>query len=140
LRLLTVASVSFWGLSDFSGGLAEEQRTDTERLGGTWIFDTAATRETNEVSRLWTSKVVVTGDAFSVSKFMDLSKDLKGKVVLNSVAAPATIDLTIEELDFAAAGAPIAAKIPSCTLAGIYKLDNDRLTISLSLEPGGPRP
>src|SRR5712691_9581483 len=62
-------------------------KTDAERLAGTWLFDAAIVRNGNEqVGRFWDSTVAVSGDSFALSKLMGLSKDLKGKFVLDPAA------------------------------------------------------
>jgi uncharacterized protein (TIGR03067 family) len=109
-------------------------------LTGTWLFDSAAIREQSQIGRFWTSQVRVTGDRFALSKFMELSKDLTGQIVLNAAESPKTIDMKLDEYDLEAAGAGVKLKIPAGTAAGIYKLDGERLTICVNTELGGPRP
>jgi len=84
-----------------------EPKSDAERLAGTWLFDAAFVRDHSELARFWTSTLTVAGDSVAVSKFMDLSKDLKGKVVLDPTASPNTIDLRLDEFDLGESGTPI---------------------------------
>jgi uncharacterized protein (TIGR03067 family) len=115
------------------------EKSDAERLAGTWLFETASEGRASRLSQVWTSKLTVTGDSFALSHFMELPKDLKGKFVLDPAASPKTIDLSVDEFDLTEAGGP-SLKIPACTLPGIYKLDGDRLTVCLPLETGVKRP
>jgi uncharacterized protein (TIGR03067 family) len=119
---------------------AADPQSGAEGLDGTWLFDAAVSKARSEISRFWTSQVAINGDTFSIRQFMNLSKELTGKFVLDSATTPKTIDLKIDELDFAAGGAPVAAKIPACTLHGVCELANNRLTICFPLDPAAPRP
>lgn len=119
---------------------AADPKADPARLDGTWLFDSAKTRDNSELSRFWTSKLAIKGDTFSISQFMALSKDLTGRFNVDSTTTPKSIDLKIDELDFAAGGAPIAARFAACTLRGVYELANNRLTICFPLDPTAPRP
>src|SRR5439155_20602547 len=119
--------------------------TEAELLTGLWLFEAASLnvsgRADEGLSRFWTSKLTVTGDSFVLSKFMDLSNDLKGKIVLDPTANPKTIDLKLDELDMEAGGAPPGwGKLPACTLPGIYKLDHDRLSVCFATTTDVPRP
>jgi RNA polymerase sigma factor (sigma-70 family) len=117
-----------------------DAKTATRRLAGTWLFDAVSEGTVSGLARVWTSKLTVAGDTFALSKFMDLSKDLKGRFVLDPATNPRTVDLKLEELDMYEAGAPLKVTIPACTLPGIYKQEGDRLTICLTTEPDGKRP
>jgi uncharacterized protein (TIGR03067 family) len=113
--------------------------SDLERVAGVWLFDAAINgRDHDNLPLVWGSTLTVTGNTFAISKFMDGRDDLKGTVNLNPAANPKTIDLRIEELDLSATGMPF--KISACTLLGVYKLDVDRLTISVNIEAGGKSP
>jgi uncharacterized protein (TIGR03067 family) len=107
-------------------------------LAGTWLFDSAMLGEDSRLGMVWTSKLMIDGNSFFVSKFLGLPKDLKGSFILDPSAEPKKIDLKFEEFDLSKAGAPM--KIPACTLSGIYKREGDRLTISFNREAGGIRP
>jgi uncharacterized protein (TIGR03067 family) len=113
-------------------------KTDAEPLAGTWLLAAASEGKMTALPRGWTSKLTVTGDTFALSKFMGLSKELKGKFVLDPAASPRTIDLHIEECGLSESG--FSVKIPACKLPGIYKLDGDRLTICFTRQPGEKRP
>jgi RNA polymerase sigma factor (sigma-70 family) len=116
------------------------KKTDAALLQGLWLFESASEipGRSSRLSQVWTSRLTVTDDSFAMSELLGLPQDLKGKFVLDPMASPRTIDLRLEEFDLAGTGAPF--KIPSCTLPGIYKLDGDRLTISMPMETGSKRP
>src|SRR5260221_2624837 len=57
---------------------------DLQRLAGVWVFDAlkVEVRGTtqNSVERVWTSTVTISGDTFSLSDPMGLSKPITGKI------------------------------------------------------------
>lgn len=111
---------------------------DAEKVAGVWLADAADADMDRPLSRLWFSKVTVQGDKFSVSRLMRHPKDLTGTFTLDPTTSPKSIDLKVNDLDFAELGAPV--KIPAMTLRGIYKLDGDRITLCFPTDPDGKRP
>jgi RNA polymerase sigma factor (sigma-70 family) len=114
------------------------EKPDAARLEGTWLFEAASESRGSRLPEVWTAKLTVRGDTFALSHFLELSRDLKGKFVLDPAAHPKAIDLRVQEYDLSASGP--ALKIPACTLPGIYRLDGDRLTVCFPVEGGGERP
>ncbi len=116
---------------------------ELQRLAGVWVFDRfdiGAAGGDNNLLRVWTSTVTITGDAFVLTKPMEFSKDMTGKIVLNPAAGPHAVDLKLDEYDFAAGGAPVQIKIPASTLPGLYRLNGDCLEITLAKDPALKRP
>jgi uncharacterized protein (TIGR03067 family) len=114
---------------------------DASKLAGTWLFDAAVVnRDNRQLGPFWGGTVVVAGDSFTAPKFMGQSKDLKAKFTLDPAAAPAAIDLKPEELILTDADDPVKMTVPAGTVAGICKLDGDRLTVCFNMEIGGKRP
>jgi uncharacterized protein (TIGR03067 family) len=111
---------------------------EADRFAGTWIFEAADQERGSLLGQAWTSKVVITGNSFSLSRFMGTARDLKGTLVLDPAANPKTIDLKIAEFDLSESGAPV--KFPAGTVPGIYKLDGERLTICFTPQFGSKRP
>lgn len=139
MRIWTTAVAAVLGLLLVleSGTFAGEPKK-TAPLEGAWLFESANQGHGSKLGMIWKSKLTISGDSVSISSFLDLPKDLKGKCILDSSTNPKSVDLKLDEFDLSEAGAPM--KIPSCTLHGIYRLDGDRLTICLNPAPGGKRP
>ncbi len=108
------------------------------KLDGQWLFESAMLGQTDQLDRVWSSVVSISSDRFEISNFVDPSKQLKGNFsfderVLNS------LDLTLEELDFASLGEPY--KISASTLNGIVLVDDENtITIALNRAASAKRP
>lgn len=116
---------------------ATEPKFAPPKLDGLWLFDSARTGKSNDLMRVWESIVTVSGDRFALTKLMGHDKDLKGRLAFDPVD-PRSVDLVLEELDFASLGVPL--KIPAGTYRGIFKLEGDRMTICIAHEIGEKRP
>jgi uncharacterized protein (TIGR03067 family) len=106
---------------------AGDAASDARKLAGIWLPESTKRGGANNLAEVWTSKLTLTADSFALSRYVEVSKDLRGRFRLDPSTNPKSIDLQVDELDLSEAWTGI--KIPACTVHGIYKLDGDRLTI-----------
>jgi uncharacterized protein (TIGR03067 family) len=106
---------------------ANAAAADAQELAGVWLSDSATIAGKSRLPELWNSKLTVTADSFSLSRYADVSKDLRGRFRLDPSTDPKTIDLQVDALDLSEAW--VGVKIPACSVPGIYKLDGGRLTL-----------
>ena len=113
---------------------------DTNPLEGVWLADSAMSGDRGLLGWVWTSKFVVKGNSFDISHVYDASKDLHlhGTFSLPPKGSPHAIDLDVDEFDMSATGEPV--KYPHCLLRGLYKIENDRLTICVFTSQEAQRP
>jgi uncharacterized protein (TIGR03067 family) len=122
MRALMIVAV---GLLVAADDPKEEAKKELEKLKGTWQI-TAAEREGQKTDDLNKSKLVVTGDTFTVE---ENGKELfKGSVKLDPSKKPKTIDWMIMDGDG-----------KGKTALGIYTLDGDNLQLCWG-QPGKERP
>ncbi|HEX3149099.1 MAG TPA: redoxin family protein [Gemmataceae bacterium] len=117
---------------------AADPPTDLAKVAGTWLADAAEADMDRPLGRVWFSRFKIDGDKFHVEKFFFHPKGLSGTFVLDPTTNPKSVDLKVNELDYAELGEPV--KLPACTLKSIYKLDGDRLTICFPLDDTSKRP
>jgi uncharacterized protein (TIGR03067 family) len=116
---------------------AEEPKSPQEALRGVWLFEEAQLKKRSELGRVWESVLTISGDGFALSQLMGSRRDLTGKVALDP-KDPRAIDLKVAELDLSAL-LP-GYRVPAGTLAGIYKLAGDHLTLCLARDYTCQRP
>jgi uncharacterized protein (TIGR03067 family) len=107
-------------------------------LAGEWVFDTAASSERNYLAYGWNSRVTVRDGTVSVSKFLDVTAPLNGKITADTSKTPHEFDLTLSELPLKESGFP--GVVPAGKYLGIFKADGDTVAVCLALDAGGPRP
>jgi uncharacterized protein (TIGR03067 family) len=117
---------------------AADPPTDARKLAGIWLAEAAEADMDRPLGRVWFSTFKIKGDNFHVSKFFFHPKGLSGTFALDPTTSPKSVDLKLNELDYAELGEPV--KIPAGTLKGIYKLDGDRLTVCFPLDANAERP
>ncbi|MCU0714286.1 MAG: TlpA family protein disulfide reductase [Pirellula sp.] len=113
-------------------------QTTPRGLDGKWLLESVLVRQQDSLEQFWWSVVTVSSDSFSVTNFLDPSKELKGKIRLDD-KSPSHLDIELEELDFSSLGEPL--KIEASTLKGILQFDNeDAMTIAINTSPIHDRP
>jgi RNA polymerase sigma factor (sigma-70 family) len=112
--------------------------SDARKLPGVWLAEAGERGGASIVPYVWLSRLTLSADSFTLSRFMDMPRDVKGSFTLDPAAKPKAIDLKVEEFDLSGFGFPL--KVPTVTLPGIYRLDDDRLTVCFPTEPGRKRP
>jgi uncharacterized protein (TIGR03067 family) len=117
---------------------AGDATSDARKLAGVWLTESADMGGASRLADVWTSKLTLIADSFALSRFAEVSKDLRGRFRLDPLTNPKAIDLQVDELDLSEAWTGI--KIPACTVHGIYKLDGDRLVICLPTDGRQERP
>lgn len=117
---------------------APARAADADTLPGTWLFESAGSEHKSMLNGVWNSKVTLTKDGFTISRFCDTPRPLEGVFTLDASTTPKSIDLHPKEFDLSDIGFP--GKVPADKLPGIYKLEGDRLTVCFNTEAGGPRP
>lgn len=128
---------AFVALVVFSPAVAAAPpKTDAEELAGVWLFDGCRMGAQSNLGMVWTSVVTITGDTFSITKVYDADKPLAGKLAVDP--AKKAIDFKLDEFDLTPVGMP--AKLPACTIAGLYELDGDTLTVAIEFDLAGKRP
>ena len=90
--------------------------TEQRNLDGKWLFESALLGQQNRLDQFWTSVVSISSDSFTISNFLDPSKELKGKIRFDEKDKN-YLDIELEELDFSSLGEPV--KIEASTLKGI---------------------
>jgi uncharacterized protein (TIGR03067 family) len=123
---------------DPSSEPAATTKSDAKLLQGVWVFDGFTRDATEMLSAVWTAKLTVTGDAFTVDGFLGIAEPVKGTIHLDSTTDPKQFDMDLAEVDLAKYGAPY--KIPAGKYPGIYKWQGDRLSVCFVAEVGGSRP
>ena len=112
----------------FGGGVGagDAARKELQRLQGTWkvlkaqrSWDPTSTRNVNK------HPVIISGDKITFTHRDEKRGDVAA-ITLDSRMKPAAIDLR-----------PGRGKV---VLKGIYKLEKDKLTICIAVEPDAPRP
>jgi uncharacterized protein (TIGR03067 family) len=128
--MLIVAFSSFTSAQQPSGTPKPARETDKDLspLAGTWVVDDVSLgkNKQSQTVRVWYSQLTITGNTFTLSKYMDLGKEVKGTIVLDPAKFGA-VDLKIQEFDMSELGMKL--KIPAGTLQAIYSLKEDELTL-----------
>ena len=112
--------------------------TEQRNLDGKWLFESALQSQQNRLDQVWTSVVSISSDSFTISNFLDPSKELKGKMRFDEKDKN-YLDIELEELDFSSLGEPV--KIEASTLKGILKFEGeDAITIAMNMISSHERP
>lgn len=107
-------------------------------LEGEWLLDSAQIRQQDRLDQVWSSLVSISSNCFTVSNFLDPSKELKGKIHFDE-SSPNQLDVELDELDFSSLGEPV--KIEASTLKGIIQVESaDAITVAVGLDPTRNRP
>jgi uncharacterized protein (TIGR03067 family) len=108
-----------------------------DRLAGNWLFEEVLRGNDSEIGSVWSSKLIISGNSFTISTFQHFSNDLKGTVTFDP-ANPRAVDLKIQETELSDTKRRL--KIPAGTLPAIFSLDKDRLTLCFPGAFDGKRP
>ena len=108
-----------------------------ERIAGTWLFNEVLNGKNSQIGVVWSSKLTISGDSFTLSNFYRSGKDLTGSVAMNK-DNPKAVDLKIREFNHKANG--LVLEIPAGTLQAICSLEDSRLVLCFPRKFGGMRP
>jgi uncharacterized protein (TIGR03067 family) len=107
------------------------------RLDGIWLADAADRGDgVSWLSAVWSSRVTLAGDRFTISNFRGLGKDLTGSFALDATGN-GTIDLKVNEFVLSETR---SLKYPACGLPGMYQLAGDHLSVCFSVGQDPRRP
>ncbi len=111
---------------------------EQRKLEGKWLFESVRIGQQNRLSQVWSSVISISSDRFTISNFLDPSKELKGKIRVDE-KENSYLDIELEELDFSSLGAPV--KIEASTLKGMLKFESeDAITIAINTSSAHERP
>jgi uncharacterized protein (TIGR03067 family) len=105
----------------------ESAPVNAQKLDGVWLVQSAESNRQSCVSQAWTSKITIKAGTFTVSRFCGASSDLHGTFALDTSAATKTFKLIVDEIDLSEIWEGV--KYPKCTILGIYKLEDNTLTV-----------
>lgn len=108
------------------------------KLEGKWLFESASLGQQDRLVQVWSSVISISSDRFTISNFLDPSKELKGKIRFDEKEKN-HLDIELEELDFSSLGEPF--KIEASTLKGILKFESeDAIIIAMNISSSDERP
>lgn len=113
---------------------------EKHELDGKWLLDSAMFQNRSSLDKVWSSVVSISSGHFTISNFLDPSKELRGTIrkVRSDDESLDQVDIDLEELDFSSLGEPV--KIEASTLKGILKDGEDSITIAIATSSTQERP
>jgi hypothetical protein len=72
-----------------------QAKTGAAQLTGTWLFTEALYNGQSQIGEVWDSRVTISGNRFSLSKFLGSSHDFSGRFVLDESANPKSVDQSV---------------------------------------------
>lgn len=111
-------------------------KSDLASAEGTWIV--ADSTRPICIQRQWNSVLKIKDGKFSLSHFWGTAKTLTGSLKLNQSTSPNSVDFNVDPLDLQELQPGL--HVAKCMLPGIYKLENDQLTVSFQNDRTLPRP
>ena len=91
--------------------------TKTQLIQGCWLIESVQNDGPSEIGHVWKSVVTILDDRFTISNFVDQSKQLQGAI--RFIDAENAVDLIVDELDFNGIGLPhkIEPSVLRCLIA-----------------------
>jgi thiol-disulfide isomerase/thioredoxin len=138
IHLIFCLLVASFGQVQLYANEADPSPLEQRKLDGKWLFESALLRQQDRLDQVWSSVISISSDSFTISNFLDPSKELKGKIRFDEKEKE-HLDIELEELDFSSIGEPV--KIEAATLKGIMKLESeDAMTIAMNIVSSDERP
>lgn len=113
-------------------------KANAENLDGTWLFESAWNGDRSLLADCWDSQLIIRGNAFKLTRFMGVDKELMGGFDLDTKTNPRQVDLILKGLDLSSLNIPL--KVPEGKVEGIYQLHGDRLELCIALSSMQLRP
>lgn len=129
--LAIAGAVGIAGSAELGSQAVSAKQGDLQKLNGTWIL--ADANNSNFLSFGWYSTLLIKDGKFSISKFCGGSKSRNGSFRVNEHASPKSVDFDIDAIDVSEIWEGMT--YAKASVAGIYKLDGDRLTICFADSP-----
>ncbi len=142
-RLVTYFVALFFVVFGLTFSTANDNPALSEKydLDGKWLFDSAMLQSRDRLNQVWSSVVSVSSGHFTISNFLDPSKELRGTIrrVRSDDESLDQVDIDLEELDFSSLGEPV--KIEASTLKGVLRFDGeDAITLAIATSSSQERP